>query len=91
MYYINKRIGEAQKSVAEYQKKVNEKQHYLETANPEELLSESKSKREICFGKLQSLRSRTWLHSTSLPYRRRLITLTVIRSRFPSLIRFPLL
>ena len=91
MYYINKRIGEAQKSVAEYQKKVNEKQQYLESANPEELFNESKSKSEIRFGKLQSLRSRTWLPSTSLPYRKSLITLTVIRSRLPSLIRFPLL
>ena len=43
MYYINKRIGEAQKSVAEYQKKVAEKQQYLHASDPEELLVEQKS------------------------------------------------
>ena len=44
MYYINKRIGEAQKSVAQYQKKVAEKQQYLDAANPEELLNECRSR-----------------------------------------------
>lgn len=49
MYYINKRIGEAQKSVAEYQKKVAEKQQYLHASDPEELLVEQKSEWEVRF------------------------------------------